>query len=589
MTLQPSRDCPLLPNTQLQCPYAKPGKQCTAATNHGNYSGQNKVVFRGLTGHAALIQHVYELMKEMFPDLQNKPVQSKSVCERVVTAIWRDRDDGKQEEADMVKKISSIDPEGTIFPRFIFHATVTNADKAVREEYLRIKDQLSGYAGTRPQFFTYRKMLERQFEPRAEVGGHVKQGKKLNIMFQEFGGAPIYRFINQVMMQAREQGRTLQVKASILQGLLDMFLKRSSVLHANGIAHMDIHSGNVVAIELPPNPGSSLSRYRFRMIDFGDHEKPISVLIHGLRDHDPIEYDLMNCALEAMHSLAHRPEYEKLMTRRGGHWELKKPHSADDGSPCMLLEDYDRMDKNYDFIFKGISLTWCDLYEYIYNVTKNICVSSQDSLKDHRSARTEILSDFQNAVYGSNAEEARMLWDHYAFARVSIKTAYRIDFRWNSSELEEKVMRDFVFSQQKFIFDRFQGFPAEPLQPSEVFYLGSCSDGTLNCFARGQLVKIVNRALELVFAGRLPFEPLAGWFSPVSFHLFLQKSNNVMVLDYGEKRYRVATKQELNQFKIIWQPAEPSSQQVQIESSSLLPIRRLMRKKQDKEYLQGDT
>ena len=557
---------------------AKQGKQCDAVANHGNYAGCNKVVFHGLTGHAALIQQVYVLIKQVFPDLSNKPLNSKSVCERVVTAIWRDRDDGKQEEADLVKKISSIDPDGTIFPRFIFHATVTNADTAVREEYLRIKHQLSGYAGTRPQFYTYRKMIERHFEPRAASDGRVKQGKKLNIMFQEFGGQSLHRFIKQVLVKAREQGRTFQVKGSISQGLLNLFATRASVLRANGIAHMDIHSGNVVALELPPNPGSSLSRYHFRMIDFGDHEKPISSLIHKLRDHDPIEYDLMNCALEAMHILAHRPEYDQLMTRREGRWELKKPNSADDGCPCMLLEDYERMEVSYNFIFKGVLLAWCDLYDFIYNVTRKICVSRGGG-KDHRSTRTDILSDFQKAVYGSNGAEARLLWDDYALARVSIKTAYQIDFHWNSSEQEEEHMRDILFSMQKYILNRFQGFPAEPLQPSEVFYLGSCSDGSLKCFVSGQFVKFVNGTLESVFAGRLPFEPLAAWFHPVRFHLFLQTSKGVMLLDYGERGYRMATKKELKQCKISWHPAEPSSEKVHIESSSLLWIRRLMKSK----------
>ena len=97
-----SRDCPLLPDTDLQCPHAEPGQACDIVANHPSSFGVSKIVFRGLTGHRAALEHIAKTGVD---------------ADDVVTVIWRDA--SSTYELDATRAVHALDPEGLVMPRML--------------------------------------------------------------------------------------------------------------------------------------------------------------------------------------------------------------------------------------------------------------------------------------------------------------------------------------------------------------------------------------------------------------------------------------------------------------------------------------
>ena len=573
--LQQSRDCPLLPNKAFQCPYAGVGEQCNVNANHRAFSGHSKVAFHGLTGHSELLQQVYALIPTKLPGLL---VGSPDAFKNIVTAIWQDRDGSGREEVDIVRKISALDPGGVIFPRFIHACFVQGNDANVRDEYMNIKIQVEASACKARQFRMLKNILESQFG--GDDPGDSTQ--TMNIMYQEYGGQPMRKLIDKVVLEGDDYGLQRHNQALIVRGLSDMFQSRKAILRDRGVAHMDLHGGNVTALEIVDDASGRAVRYHFRMIDFGDHEIKIDSVLNSLRYHDPIEYDMMICAVSAIEMVRNDKGDGKIMTKNGEKWNFKSISEISPDTPCITWDSYSYLKELYDFLFEGLEFTCADLYEFIYKQTKSahlqVCPHGA-SLK----ANTDLIPSFQRLVYSLDETtdpetEARMLWDDYAIALLGIQVAQRLHSQWGPDEDKVAEVSEFMASMQSLMFGRFSSFRNTDTAGDKLRLMGNSEDGSLRCFAAGSLVMFVNNEYKVLFSGTMPCNIERVWFKPKTLNVFMNGDNNTLVLDLTRFGYRQLNKKESLGQPFPWQTPSPAPQDLPIVCENQDRIRRLSKR-----------
>lgn len=560
--LQQSQDCPLLPNKAFQCPYAGVGEQCDVNANHRGFSGHNKVVFHGLTGHSELLQQVYAMIQMKLPGLS---VENLAAFKGIVTAIWQDRDASGQEEVEIVKNISALDPGGVIFPRFIHAHFVRGNDTSVRGEYVNIKTQIEASDCKARQFRMLRNMLESQF------GGedHNEPTQTLNLLYQEYGGEPMRKLIDKVILEGDDYGLQRHNQALIVRGLTDMFQNRKAILRDRGVAHMDLHGGNVTALEIIDDASGMAVRYHFRMIDFGDQEMKIDNILHSLRYHDPIEYDMMICAVSAIQMVRNDKGGGKMMTKNGQKWNFKNISEISPDSPCITWDSFSYLRELYDFLFEGLEFTCADLYEFIYKQTKSVYLQvcpPGASLESN----ADLIPLFQRLVYSQDETthpetEARMLWDDYAIALLGIQVAQRLNSQWGPDEDRVVEVSEFMASMQTLMFGRFNSFRSTDTSGDKMLLMGNSEDESLRFFAAGKQVMVVNNQDEVLFSGTMPCKVEAVWFEPRTFHVFVKTDKNPLVMDLTRMGYRKPNKKESPGQPVPWQTPSPAPQGLQTE------------------------
>ena len=411
-----SRDCPLLPNDDLQCPYAPRGTMCDVRANHEAFAGASKVVFRGLTGGNDFIR---------------KLLQTGCDPERVVTAIWQTgrSDNSAEEEIAVVEKIATADPQGKVFPRYWGHFIAPGNLQSVRSDYVEIMNRLRKQGqDTRPEKQRYLRMLHRQFTR----GDHVN--KKLILMYQDYGGPSLFKYVTKKLPTVPgDQLPTVQLALS--RGILDLVLWREGTLCRAGIAHMDLHTNNIVLDEYA----------HFRMIDFGFHESsPASLMNGALQFHGPIEYAMLNAVVKVLQLIADRDTAtllrQAVLELDGAHWIVVGPQSVgslvwNSATPAVLNSDWQVLERMYRDVLVGTGVSLQEMYRFVWASWQQVLVAGTGPDVD--------LAQFQRLVYGDGLRgmprdaysvktQACLLWDDAEIAQAGI---------WTCNQLEKAAER----------------------------------------------------------------------------------------------------------------------------------------------------
>jgi tRNA A-37 threonylcarbamoyl transferase component Bud32 len=403
-----SRDCPLLPNEELQCPHAPPGQMCDLQSSHPAFAGATKVVFRALTGHASIIKSV---------------LQRRCDPRNVVTAIWQtDAGDMSAEaEVDMVKKIARADPHGKVFPRYWGHAVVFGAPASVLDDYLGILFRLErDRRDDRDENKKYRQMLHNQF-----LRG-VSKDVKLVLLYQNYGGTTLWRYVT-ATLPALPTDELLRVQRALSRGFRDLVRRREATLCPAGIAHMDLHANNIVVDE----------HAHLRLIDFGFHDRPLKSLLRSAMEfHAPVEYAMLNSATQALVLVLHGDTSVPLLQLHDGQWGAVAPAHATGADPVVVKRDWATLEDRFGFVMRGTGVALEEVYALVW-------ASVQGALLPGTTQVNVDLPRFQALLYGpslrgmptdvcSAETQCCLLWDDCEIAYEGI---------WVCNHIERAVKR----------------------------------------------------------------------------------------------------------------------------------------------------
>lgn len=455
-----SRDCPLLPTTELQCPFAKKGELCDVEENHECFGGAFKVAFRGITGHQSAVKELYSKITTLDDDLKSFPFGSQQINDRIVTLVWQNKQQAKntaEDEIDVAKKISAVDTKGEIFPRYIHHCVIkNNCPLEIKEDYIRIFHALRQNLCF-SAYFRYTKMIKRQFtladslDMYSDSSDYSSSGESdsepanswsLNIMYQEFGGGGIEEEIQKAMMTT--DFKSYQISCfHIIRGLTNLANAYSRVLGKNGIAHMDIHRGNVVALASKDEKGL-MSEFKVRLVDFGFSHKKVLDFVNDPRGQDPIEYKMMWNALNAINLKAAHSTDVMVMVRNKitSDWDEHFCSDVLDDDVWIMKSSYQKLTAINDMFFGKSEVSIMDLYEYVFECLKKTFRLRQITVppKDKPlQLTTSLFKLFQKWLYGlsfatpettvfdsTHAQKAKYLFDTYAISRVRVLSIQKL-------------------------------------------------------------------------------------------------------------------------------------------------------------------
>lgn len=601
-----SRDCPLLPTAEQQCPFAEKGKMCDVERNHSAFRGVFKVVFRGITGHQAAVQKVYERLKEINPELKELPLASQAINDKVVTMVWRNNERENvfgDDEVNMALKISAVDTTGKIFPRYIHHCVIGKSVSAqVKQDYVRIHNMLQGRV-SKQTYLSYMGMIQKQF-----FGSGSGSSSTLNIMYQEFGGQGFETEFQKAMKTNDLQSNTLSFSA-IVSGLKKFYEAYLEVLGKNQIAHMDIHTGNVVA-QVSRTDNGIITGFDLRLIDFGYSQRDVCEFVkHGyqIRSQDPIEYLMLKIALYAI-NLTTETESTHLVrvkNKSTSNWDEKPVSEVKATDVWISVMHYQQLIRNYEYLFRQAYVM--HVYEYVYQ-----CLT--ESLKylfyrlENRKVKilldAEIVRIFQWKVYGSsitdmdrNRDElhygdtemhnAKKMFDTFAILKICIEATEKMKKHIESIKVDNQTEQT---KQTLFCYDlrvelsfykdalikRFGPFQKilETIQSRErelsfqedfvedmedegdyfMHFLAASSDETVMLYTLtsvwgGQvsILNFVNRKKENIFTCLIWHDVTAARFEPGTYEIMLwTKDSGMLVMHVGDKRYRKYTGSEVN-------------------------------------------
>lgn len=448
-----SRDCPLLPTTEMQCPFAKKGEMCDVENNHDAFRGAFKVVFRGITGHQAAVQQVYDRVKEINPELKGLPFASQAINDQVVTMIWQndsDRDVIGDNEVEIAMQISAVDTNGEIFPRYIHHCVINDSvSENVKQDYLRIHNALQDNVHLKP-YLRYCEMIENRF-----INTKVGSPSTFHIMYQEFGGRSLHQEINDVLEITDFQSYSHACTAMI-EGMHALCRNYADILGKNKIAHMDIHASNIVALVSRDDKGF-MSSVDMRLIDFGFSKRDVFVFVKKLGDlieaeeaecwkywrtQDPIEYLLLHISLHAINLKRTKTKSLKVIMKlkETSKWGQRKLSEVKDEDIWIADEYFGMLREKYEYPFFKVGVTVLDLYEYVHSCLKET-LRSLNYLSSRSKREIEInehiLKVFQSNLYGSNltdsgfygpieAKNAQIMFDLYSIFNICILAALQL-------------------------------------------------------------------------------------------------------------------------------------------------------------------
>jgi serine/threonine protein kinase len=412
-----SRDCPLLPNDDLQCPHAARGTMCDVRAQHQAFAGVTKVVFRGLTGDSDFIRAL---------------LLSGCDQERVVTAIWQTMkyETTAEKEIAVMEKIAGVDPQGTVFPRYWGSKIVTGDAQSVRSDYLHIFNRLRKQRpDTHPQMKQYLNMLQRQFMRSGPVN------TKLFLVYQDYGGPSLFEYVTKTLPKI--PGNQLPaVQLALARGIRDLVRWREGTLCRAGIAHMDLHTNNIVLDE----------KAHFRMIDFGFHEKSaVSLMAGALEFHGPIEYAMLNAVVKVLQLISDREtpilEQQGVLEMHSGSWIVLGAQDVrglalDRATPVVLYPDWRVLEQTYWDVLKGSDVPLQEMYQFVWARWQQVMLAGTGADVD--------LAQFQREVYGDGLRgmprdvysvktQACLLWDDAEIAQGGI---------WMCNQVEQAVERE---------------------------------------------------------------------------------------------------------------------------------------------------
>lgn len=417
-TLHPSRDCPLLPTTDLQCPYAVPGQQCDVTNKHPIFAGCTKVVFRGLSGHKTLLQS----LPPHDPD-------------NIVTAVWQEalQDQGSEKEIACAQKISQADPDGRVFPVLYQTSVIRGQPQDCLQDYLAIlqnlRQQNFGQTGADKKYQRYEMMLRRQFE---DPGG---KDRKLTFLYQEYGGTGLYQFMNRTL-PAIPNAELVQEQKLLVDGFRVMLQEREQRLCAAGIAHLDIHSDNVVLQKRQSGV------YCCRLIDFGFNDRMLTSFFYrsqgAVRTHDPVEMAMLHAAMKALRAISEHDDSETIYQLREYNWHLAPPATFHMVLPDPVIRDNDRdnLRENYEILFEDSAYSLEMLYEFVWRKARQALQKLPVTEHERWFASGNVhrlLPEFQALVYGPDLRgdtkhdaetQCKLLWDDFQLAQVGIEMCY---------------------------------------------------------------------------------------------------------------------------------------------------------------------
>ena len=412
-----SRDCPLLPDTDLQCPHAEPGQACDIVANHPSPFGVSKIVFRGLTGHRAALKHIAETGVD---------------ADDVVTVIWRDA--SSTYELDATRAVHALDPEGLVMPRMLGVFTIHRGDKKVRKDFMAILHNLQSLPVQlqRPRTIQlYSDAIETEFSASASP-------RTLTLMYQEYGGETLATVLGRIADAgfAGTAEEAAQFQRDMARGFLQLVASRDEILRPHGLAHLDIHHSNIV-VRVP--------EFTMRLIDLGFSQNSLEDIVRsGLRRHDPMEYTMRKAAEDALEAAKKRKTCARLLQVAGEDADDYQ-YGTDPAFPLITPSDAKSIAGQFGLLLQGTGVTWEQLYAFVWS----------KAVQPH--SRTLVpLEEFQRGVYGADAD-CRMLWDDFGLAWAGLVAYNTLQRVMVPMEPGVETLREQL---QARILDRFSGFEA---------------------------------------------------------------------------------------------------------------------------------
>tara|TARA_Y100000389_G_C17437652_1_gene506529 strand:+ start:113 stop:1507 length:1395 start_codon:yes stop_codon:yes gene_type:complete len=395
-----------------------PGQQCDVTNKHPIFAGCTKVVFRGLSGHKTLLQS----LPPHDPD-------------NIVTAVWQEalQDQGSEKEIACAQKISQADPDGRVFPVLYQTSVIRGQPQYCLQEYLAIlqnlRQQNFGQTGADKKYQRYEMMLRRQFE---DPSG---KDRKLTFLYQEYGGTGLYQFMNRTL-PAIPDAELVQEQKLLVDGFRVMLQEREQRLCAAGIAHLDIHSDNVVLQKRQSGV------YCCRLIDFGFNDRMLTSFFYrskgAVRTHDPVEMAMLHAAMKALRAISEHDDSETIYQLREYNWHLAPPATFHMVLPDPVICDNDRdnLRENYEILFEDSAYSLEMLYEFVWRKARQALQKLPVTEHERWFAPGNIhrlLPEFQALVYGADLRgdtkhdaetQCKLLWDDFQLAQVGIEMCY---------------------------------------------------------------------------------------------------------------------------------------------------------------------
>jgi len=464
-----SKDCVLLPNKELQCPHAKRGLSCNPEKDHPAFTGCYKIVFRGLSGHVAAIQQVYTKLASLYDELAPLPRESRAFHDKVVTMVWQNQSSEQKVSEDEIKlaqKISKIDTAGVIFPRYLHHFSITGAGRdraSVRKDYVNIYEELfRRYNIMDPDdlFHQYRKILQHQFL-REDSSAATSV---LNLMWQEYAGKRIGKVIAETFDDIAGDAFANAVTA-MLEGLNALLDNYDKVFAAHAIAHMDIHTGNLLGL-VSRNTEGAVDKMHFRLVDFGYSTHDVWEFVKNgslVRRHDPIEYRMMLYALHAINTPAVHSKDHMVTVKDGKKWKQRPVSEMSTKNVWILYKHFEDL-KSEEHLFTELHFGVLDLYAHIFSELEYTLSSLKFKVpSDSTPIKLDkvILRDFQVQLYditskASLRQKTRQCYDKYSLHRICITTTSNLLKRNKQAELPN--VRTALQNYQLDLVQRLPGF-----------------------------------------------------------------------------------------------------------------------------------